>query len=234
MWLEKFADCLLVTPRNAIQWNKRNKTFILTRSTNNFITSHFPLSSLFWGGCMPCLDLGMLALCSINFDCRGSQISQLWLISGAGYFQSHRDTAATCSSWIYSSWMWKENECMFRSHSSCLKSKERIKKSPWYFIDSALPWAGAGEGPHSIVFSVWFILALNIPVVGVPSWSLRASSNPDFLHRWLVLQTLEMSSGEHWAHELDTCTDVQLHFPCVHPCTFQALEAVPISFGAFF
>lgn len=42
---------------------------MLTRSTNNFITSGFTLNNLFCGGYMPYLDLVMLAFSSITFDC---------------------------------------------------------------------------------------------------------------------------------------------------------------------
>lgn len=111
----------------------------------------------------------------------------------------------SCNLWIDSSWMCKECECMFVSHSSYLKSKERMKESPWDFIDSALPWAGEGEWPHSIVFSVWSILTLNIPILSVPSLSLRANSNPEFLTgglywkpcRWVLLNS---TGYMNWTH----------------------------------
>lgn len=148
------------------------------------------------------------------------------LVSGTGFF--HRNTAATCNPWIYSSWMGKECECMFMSHSSCLKSKERIKKSPWDFIDSALPWAVTGEGPHSIAFSVWFILALNIPVMGVPSLSLRPNSNPDFLTsalyckpcRWVLLNG---TGHMNWTHAQMS----SFIFPVFIPIHYKHLKQFP-------
>lgn len=115
------------------------------------------------------------------------------------------------------------------------------KKIPCHFINSTLPWAGGGEGPHGIVFSVWFILFLRIQVIGLPSLSLRANSSSDILMgcvHYKMLQALRMSfPGYQWAHELWLLT-VRKHaqvaslFPCNHSYTLQTLEGIFVSCGA--
>lgn len=122
------------------------------------------------------------------------------------------------------------------SHFSCLKSRERIKKSPWDFTDSVLPWAGAGKGLHSILFSVWFILALNIPVAGVPSLSLRDNSKPDFLTgalyckpcRWVLLN----STGHmNWKHAQMSSFSSPVFMPSHYRHLKQFLSPLVLSFS---
>lgn len=129
-------------------------------------------------------------------------------------------------------------------HCSYWKSRCGIKKVSRVYIDSALPWGGAGKGP-STLFSAFcpffFVLFLRISTVSLLSVSLRADSNQDIgITHWLKIAS---PLGEFWTapgmwaisgHCCETCTEVQFWFPCSHSYTFEALVAIPASFGASF
>lgn len=175
---------------------------------------------------MPCLDLGMLALGSISFDCCQHLFQgQVSSIEVQLQHAVHGYTALECGKNV--------NVCL------CLIllvwSLKREQKEPLRFHQFcfALNWSRRGIPQYCFQCLVYsgFKYSSNGCSITVP----KSQFQTRLFNRRLVLQTLWMSSPEwHWAHELDTCTDVQLHFPCVHPYTLQALEAVPISFGAFF
>lgn len=213
---KKLLIAFLLPPRNATQWNKRNKTFILTRSTNHFITLGFNLNSLFCGGYMSCLDLVVPAFPSITFDCC-KLLFQAQVSSKAMEIQLqhavHGYTALECG----------------KNVNVCLCLVLFVRNLKWELI---LLCPELEQERGLTVFSVWFILALNVPLVCVPSLSLRASSNTDFITGGLYCKPcgwvlLNCTGHMSWTH-------AQLHFPCVHPCTLRALDAVPFSFGASF